>query len=106
MQRFRPRVTLRWLMVAVAVASLASWWLITRRERFKRLASYHKTQVWKDARDHGGRKAIEDTPLTRWHLSLSGKYDYAVTHPWLPVAGDPPEPPMSDRSALVVPQPQ
>lgn len=105
MQPVRPRVTLRWLMVAVAIAGLASWWLIARRERFKRMASYHMTQAWRDAIDFGGRKAIEGTPLTQWHLSMSQKYNYAVSHPWLPVADDPSAPPPSARPTVVVPNP-
>ena len=100
-----PRFTLRWLMVAIAIAGLTSW-MIARREQFKRLASYHMTQAWNDAIHIGSQKAIEDTPLTEWHLSLSQKYEYAVSHPWLPVAGDPPRPPAKDRSALLVPPPQ
>jgi hypothetical protein len=79
-----PRLTIRRLMIAVAVVAvlLAAFVLVNeRRKRFALLANDH------------GLKAIEEVKAKRpgRHYQLWEKYRYAAHHPWLPVEADPPE---------------
>jgi hypothetical protein len=90
----RPRIRLRTLMIAVAVAALplGLWAGIERRRAaFDRTAAYHVTQVV--GLTVGGRPL---TPSERrrdeWHYALFLKYREAAFRPWIPVGPDPPEP--------------
>jgi hypothetical protein len=88
-----PRMTTRRWMVLVAVGELALWWLVVRPQEFRRRAEHHQMRVLETAREQyeaGGSYTI--TPIGEWHWRMAGKYQWAATHPWLPVPKDPPEP--------------
>jgi hypothetical protein len=92
----RVRLTVRGLMVAVAIVGVVYGVMIERHSRFRKLASRHQAE---------GEKLLkmpiisfsgsEDDPVVRrfeWHYSRQLKYERAARYPWLPVAPDPPEP--------------
>lgn len=96
LSQFRPRFTVRRLMVAVAALALvlAVWAGQQRRKaRFERLWRYHDgltgTRYIKSY-DPGTPRFR--TAKGRWHYALALKYAEAARYPWLPVAPDPPEP--------------
>src|SRR4051794_40968276 len=106
MRRPRVKLTLRSLMVAMAVLALA-FWVAERRLRFQRLAEYHSLRSEADiiccvmlVTDDGKPPALVEsatgtpTPLARrdWHRPLREKYEKAARSPWLSVAPDPPRP--------------
>ena len=92
----RPRFTLRWMMVAVAVSALmlGCWAVIVRRrDRFESLASFHRGMTGPmTIRTFAPEAPIFETATGRWHYELARKYDNAARYPWLPVSPDPPEP--------------
>lgn len=111
LSRFRPRLTVRWLMVAVAgVGLLLGGWSEVQRRRIAYLekADWHAARAW----NHGVRwgslvggiwwKNLKGEPVkpgdfpsrarNEWHILMAEKYRLAARHPWLPVAPDPPEP--------------
>src|SRR3954447_17124311 len=99
------RVTVRRLMVAVAVLSLLLG-LEARRERLLRLSSYHAEQsTLTMIVQQSGLPATVDvvgsqqpgaylspTPRSEWHTRMSMKYKAAASHPWLPNEPDLPPP--------------
>jgi hypothetical protein len=105
MRLSRPRFTLRWLMVAVAVlgASLGLWRRsVEFRERADELTHVlipHRlmpdrlpgiiTPVIQRARDEKARRNAIWYP---WARDMVAKYERAARYPWLPVGSDPPEP--------------
>lgn len=100
------RVTVRGLMVLVAVVAVAVWggMMMRRSGNFLRRADNHRFL----AAIFQGR--VEDSPATaadtsrviekrgrelrslNHHSELARKYERAARYPWLPVAPDPPEP--------------
>jgi hypothetical protein len=91
----RVRFTVRRLMVVVAIVAIAIWVFYIRREEFHSLALYHNKQSYQ----HGvmvnvgrGMSLHQPNAKGQWHLKLAQKYSYAASHPYLPVAPDPPEP--------------
>lgn len=91
-----PRFTVRRLMVAVAITGLMLGTLIERRNRFSRIAAYHKAEF---ARLVKGIPyfAVDQSydPIWRrleWHEPMRLKYEEAARYPWLPVQPDSPEP--------------
>jgi hypothetical protein len=92
-----PRMTTRrWFIVVAALAVLLA--LNNRRERFRRLADYHRYQA-----GVGRLRRIisvaplrtEDfpSPLHLWHDEMTRKYERAAAYPWVPIGSDPPPPP-------------
>src|SRR5262249_48162231 len=96
MRSSRFRFTVRWLLVFVAVAGVASWWFIARAVQFRRLAHDHSEQATRNTPRPmivGGTPLwFQPTPLLEWHLAMEQKYAYAASHPWFPVTDDPPPP--------------
>jgi hypothetical protein len=45
-----------------------------------------------DCVDQAGDAMKRLASRSAWHEALRRKFEYAATHPWLPVAPDPPEP--------------
>ena len=99
----RPRFSLRWLMIAIAIAGILLGVGIEgerRRERFKNLRSVHEIQCIelslgvydKLNRPPGKPLADLEIKMLAFHSSLYKKYEWASRYPWLPVAPDPPEP--------------
>jgi hypothetical protein len=117
----RPRYTLRWMMVAVAIAGIGLGGYRMHRHRLRsleRARSYAESErycsfMWSEVSaypnfrwpgDHRPpsspeelRKA-EEVAHSSWerkidyHANLRRKYERAARYPWLPVAPDPPEP--------------
>ncbi len=83
-----PRLTIRRLMLVVAIAGLVLGVLVERRARFLRIAARHKIPASDPAFNYRGfyipRRLI-------YHGMMESKYERAARYPWLPVAPDPPE---------------
>ncbi len=90
--RFIPRLTVRQLMVAVAIIGSSLGILIQRSERFRWIAAHHRGEVpiLPPVKPVG----MDDKlwRLLQWHRSMARKYEHAARYPWLSVAPDPPEP--------------
>lgn len=84
----RPRFTVRWLMLLVAIVALLFGGLaITRSRRASFLKRSEELRWSAYVERHGGSiKAAE------YCEQLAPKYEYAARHPWLPLSPDPPEP--------------
>jgi hypothetical protein len=106
MRLHRAKLTLRSMMVVVAVLA-AGCWVAERRLRFQRLSEYHFLRSSADVvccvvlmSDDGKETALVEggtgTPTTLaradWHKMLHEKYEKAARSPWLAVAADPPRP--------------
>ncbi len=87
----RPHLTIRRLMLVLAVAATVAGWAIERHKRFGDLARRHATALALGT-DSGGVVLTFDTPTRRWRSGLRAKYERAARYPWLPVEPDPPEP--------------
>jgi hypothetical protein len=101
-----PKFRLRTLMIAVAVLGIAFGSLAgllrigQRTQRFRAVAREHRQReivnrltvqglVMQGAASPGIER---HRVLTDYHKALNLKYEYAASHPWLPVSSDPPEP--------------
>ena len=95
----RVRLTIRRLMVAVAVVAvlIAGGDLVRKAIIYNRLARAYAMPKyvsppaeWPATR----REALTrfNTAWEAYDVAMSRKYEYAACHPWLPVAPDPPEP--------------
>jgi hypothetical protein len=75
----RPRFTLRWLMVAVAVASIALGAIVTfqRHYFYRRMASHHAV-----AHANGWQFELYDRDVLRrksaYHAEMKAKYERAA----------------------------
>src|SRR4051812_17399466 len=77
----RLRISVRRLMVAVAAVALGLWWLVSRREEFRRLADYHQAKAFEHTTS-GTTPAgtvpdamwIPRTPRGEWHHWMAWKY--------------------------------
>ncbi len=85
----RPRMTVRFLLVLVALAALLidagliAWRAVTYHDRATEHARYLNS----------GRSFIYDSGNLRdWHEQMLRKYQMAASRPWLPVVPDPPQP--------------
>ncbi len=90
----RPRLTVRRLMIAVAVVAVIAWagkmlWLSAAYQQRARayLSSIPPYIYW-------GPGPIEPprTPHNLWAHEMADKYWRAARYPFLPVPSDPPEP--------------
>ena len=100
----RPRLTVRCLMIVVAVVAVimgAGVGLKRRRDRFLALANEHWNRSFFGvscvADTAEGRELMrqifdQKTPSMRFHSEMMEKYRGAAKRPWLPVLPDPPEP--------------
>ncbi len=111
----RPRFTIRWMMVLVAVAALALSVAATRRRMANlslayldrareyaikaELASLNAVESEYYAQ-HGrtpdpkyARSCISYRRLSEFHHTMKRKYQRAASRPWLPIAPDPAPPP-------------
>jgi hypothetical protein len=80
-----PRFTVSWMMVIVAIAALCCLVPIRLRQRsaeFERRANEHLP----------GAMSSPNIEKLHYHVGMVAKYQYAASHPWLPVAPDRPEP--------------
>jgi hypothetical protein len=95
----RVRLTLRRMMIAVALAAIGCWIVadIERRSHFRRLAEYHSSKMYPDIACNAGGLYIEGEGIVSqdrvlWHRALHDKYERAVRRPWLSVEPDLPAP--------------
>jgi len=95
----RPRLTVRRLMIAVAISAVAFAvvGLRIRYVRFRDLAEYHRLEsqkhvVWPKELWPESVHFPLPTPRSEHHDRLSEKYKRAAARPWIPVPTDPPEP--------------
>ena len=100
--RFR-RVTMRGLLVVIAVVAVTLEILRERHFRFKEMADHHfPTSGGSGVGDLGGimlfdrsGQKIPDGESERfereqgWHRLMYNKYKHAASRPWLPVLSDP-----------------
>jgi hypothetical protein len=85
----KPRMTVRFLLVLVALAGLATeaWLIGWRAWSYSKRADEHARHL------KSGRSFIYDSSaLWGWHDKMRRKYELATSRPWLPVEPDPPEP--------------
>ncbi len=82
---WRPRFTVRRLMVAVAIMGLICG---VSTHLYRRSAHFHRLAV----RHHSIGYTSSSTSKIEHHLALSEKYERASRYPWLSVEPDPPEP--------------
>jgi hypothetical protein len=116
MPRLRVRVSLRWVLITVAVAEAAAGMVLlrSRAEGFRERALYHASEaglfriharLWDQAVSEGCTEIPPDaTPeeyawgaarcrrRAAYEAALGAKYERAAARPWLPVAADPPAP--------------
>jgi hypothetical protein len=84
----RPRMTVRFLIVVVALAALTTeagmvgWRAVTYRMRAGDHVRYLRS----------GQSFYDSDELRHWHEQMRRKYELAASRPWLPVDSDPPPP--------------
>ena len=91
----RPRLTVRRLMILVALAGLiAGGWVEgeRRRVRFRWYEIEYSNRLWDYRLEHNLADDPPDPARLAWHVTMYHKYEFAVRYPWLPVWPDPPEP--------------
>lgn len=91
----RPRLTIRRLMILVAVVGLlVAIWTEgeRRRQRFRdRVRDYAHSAIY--LRLHAILDNRPPDPVrSAWFKAMQEKYEFAARYPWLPVSPDPPEP--------------
>ena len=101
-----PKFRLRTLMISVAVLGIAFGGLAgllrmgQRTQRLRAIARDHLQRslvnrlTLEGSVAHGAAKTDTERYRARaeYHHALNLKYQYAASHPWLPVSSDPPEP--------------
>ena len=98
----RPHITVRRLMILVAIVALTTAALVQvaeplcerRATEFAELERYHRGGRWQwDRRIKQGLHSLPVTTQVRsHHVAMAAKYEWALRYPWLPVWPDPPEP--------------
>jgi hypothetical protein len=95
----RMRLTVRWMMVAIAIGATllgVCIELTRRRARFLEIAEAHAGYAGLEGTlvitDQGPAYVGLRTEQGRWHELMRRKYEYHARHPWLPVPIDPSEP--------------
>jgi hypothetical protein len=97
-----PRVTVRRMMVAVAVLAVAMGGIaLRRRSEFYQASARHHSRMERSsviAIVEGSGPASRDElarlnrARTAYHADLRQKYERAAGHPWVSMPPDPPEP--------------
>jgi hypothetical protein len=112
----RVRIMVRWILVGVALVEVAAGFAVVRRrsDDFRDRARFHATEtglflararLWEDGPNVGCTDIPPDASpeecaqgarrcrlRAAYQAALSRKYERAATHPWLPIAADPPAP--------------
>jgi hypothetical protein len=105
MKLLRPRFTVRWMMVAVAVvaammasAPMISRWAERRRKWFQDEATIHAfapnvvESLTMPPPIGAGLQVTWDSRHVTYHKTMVTKYEFAARYPWLPVWPDRAEP--------------
>ena len=93
----RMRVSIRLMMVLVAIAALLSHQVFERRNRFLRLARSHESQIALYLLSTNGLAACGRNSLgkpvtegeSNWHEAMGARYRTAAKEPWIPLGPDP-----------------
>jgi hypothetical protein len=93
-----PRLTVRWLMIAVLLSALPAWWFVGRPAWFNRVADRHHAQflaetTFRDVQE--GSKPVRYASVTmlgEWHRIMRKHYHRAAENPWMPIGPDPRKP--------------
>jgi hypothetical protein len=99
----RPRWSVRWPMLAVALAASAlgaeRWHRrsMARREEYRSRGIVHnvREELYRGEFEgcvHGGKRPEPDFRRAEYHAAMRRKYDGAAAFPWFPAPPDPPEP--------------
>jgi hypothetical protein len=88
------RFKMQTLLVAVLVAGIASCVFVVRARRFREIAESHWKDPYRLYFPCFGRSWVWEH--IAWSDAMLQKYEYAATHPWLPVLPDPPMPGLAD----------
>ncbi len=85
----RPRYSVRWLMIAVAIIAVATYMgmVAWRFATYAVRADAHARHL-----NSGRSFKYDSSDLIQWHEQMRLKYQNAARNPWLPVGPDPPEP--------------
>jgi hypothetical protein len=89
-----PRLTIRTLMIAVAVGAIdfaACLWMHTRAASLHRTAQDYRERL-AEYRRPSARRYVPSLRVVAYYTRMARKYEYAARYPWLPVEADPPEP--------------
>jgi hypothetical protein len=86
----RLRLTVRRLMLAVAVVALVIWLGRIYQLRQMYLEKFLDNELALLQLDSGISCYTEDH--MKWHQAMRQKYEHAARYPWLPVEPDPPYP--------------
>ena len=100
-----PKFRIRTLMIAVAVLGIAFGGLAgllrmgqrskgsARWQKHLKLGIVNRLTLQGSVMQRAAKSWTErHRVLTEYHKALNLKYEYAASHPWLPVSSDPPEP--------------
>jgi hypothetical protein len=93
----RIRLTVRGMMLAVAILAVVLGVLIERRRRFRAIAGGYRSEQASHSSiliSLGRNPAIAERDA--WLRKMVAKYERAAGCPWLPVPPDPPDPWRSD----------
>jgi hypothetical protein len=85
-----PRITIRHMTIAVAIAGIlmgTAAWIRRRSVHFETIAVAHREAFF---RVRGASPC--GSSRMEYELFMIGKYHAAARHPWLPVKPDPPRP--------------
>ena len=97
----RPRLTIRRLMVLVALAAVALGivgWLQRLSVAYQQKAEAYERRIVfifymaSGPFEHPQPPPPPGSERNFWTMSMAAKYRWAARHPWLPVAPDPPMP--------------
>jgi hypothetical protein len=103
MRLWRPRWSVRWLMLAVALVASALGGERWHRRAMARRDEYRIRAIVFTALEEidkgefegcvrGGRIPEPDLRKAEYHAAMRRKYEEAAAFPWFPVPPDPPEP--------------
>ena len=91
-----PRLTVRGMMVAVAVVAVALSLIVLKRrsDGYRSLAGYHAARAMAESGTGPAESGFARiwTQQGEWHKRMREKYERAASRPWMPVEPDPPEP--------------
>ena len=92
----RMRLSIRLMMIGVAIAAVVCHQVLDRRNRFLRLAASHEAQIAgylvstsgpASGRNSLGRSVSEGE--STWHQAMAQRYRAAAKKPWIPLGSYP-----------------
>ena len=88
----RARVTIRWIMVLIALVAVLLFGVVIlqRRAHFLSRADYHARRA-EQIRDSYVERSVP-LAVEEYHESMAKKYEQAARHPWAEIEPYPPAP--------------